>query len=286
MELKCNQNGHQFSPVQTICCKIDCQKSRPACAQCMIENHHNHIKELKSIYVFKEWSQSKQIIYQKLKSLQNDLLEFVSEIDQLIRSVTIDSTQIMENCNLRELEEFVNKFIQLDQIERTGVINQTIPILTQAITSFKQEIKSLKGKTNSFYYNRQNFGKIQTQNSNKQVLDLSKLRMLLIITCPPDCICGHLEMRRWHCNCGQSYYLDEDGNIICLKCQTKCFIKDFKFQCEKAKQKQVHFYFRSCSQVLMALASSIESSDLQFSENNHLRFASSINMNLIKRWNE
>ncbi|CAD8121531.1 unnamed protein product [Paramecium sonneborni] len=110
----------------------------------------------------------------------------------------------------------------------------------------------------------------------------------LKISCPPQCVCGSIEVRGWYDEtCGEPLFITQSGDIICqhhIGCKGQ-FIKDFRFQCQQAKESNTSYQFKRASQALMALAQGMLASEVNFIGIEQIQFNETLNRELFQRWN-
>ncbi|CAD8195735.1 unnamed protein product [Paramecium octaurelia] len=108
----------------------------------------------------------------------------------------------------------------------------------------------------------------------------------LFIPCPSQCVCQSSEPIVWYCLCGSAMYLSEYGDIFCqnhLKYCSGNFIKNKFFQCDKAKQSNTRYQFKSISQILLSLSQCLSVLEDTI-DHQQQRFCQSFLENVCKRW--
>ncbi|CAD8125606.1 unnamed protein product [Paramecium sonneborni] len=96
--------------------------------------------------------------------------------------------------------------------------------------------------------------------------------------CPEQCNCEGKINRKWyHQSCGNALYMTSKGDIFCdtKGCNT-FFIKDAQFQCNKARQSQSWYKYKSMSQIFMALSCAIQESEQSLKQEDQIKFTKEI----------
>ncbi|CAD8128341.1 unnamed protein product [Paramecium sonneborni] len=106
--------------------------------------------------------------------------------------------------------------------------------------------------------------------------------------CPPDCVCKSTEIRNWyHGKCCQPSFITSKGDIFCD--QEGCshyFIKDARFQCQKAQKDKTYYQYKSISEFLMAISLAMQASDYEIkSELEKQNFSKDLLQGVLERWN-
>ncbi|CAD8110128.1 unnamed protein product [Paramecium sonneborni] len=143
MDQKCNYENH--NKIILYCCtNFQCKYQRTVCDICLKEFHNDHIDDLQNNEKLIEFRQKKKIILAQIKTFRQEFQQFFDFFNDFITSVTISEDEKLENCTLTQLNFLTKKLVVLDQLQKSGLIENTLKPLNINIKTTQQNIKNLK----------------------------------------------------------------------------------------------------------------------------------------------